>query len=212
MWSACAAIALVAPLAGCGSSGSHAATDSTRGTESASVPPGVAAGLGAGSQHPGPRGPSIGVATGAREKNGQIRARNTCNGGNVSPQLSWKGLPGVLSSTKEIVILVHTISSGKVTTNWAVAGVNPSVNYVEYGQVPKGAVVGRNSYGELGYNVCPPHHEGLITMGIDALPVALHLKQGFDPKVLNKPLESPEVQWGSAVLFGTVKGSTERKP
>lgn len=194
-------------LAGCGSGGSSSAghTGSTGATgkqlSGVPLPPGGSGGPN------GAHGPTIGVATGARAPNGVVRTIHTCFGMNISPQLSWKGLPGALSNAKEIVILVKTLSHGKIETNWAVAGIKPTVNYIHAGELPAGAIVGKNSYGEVGYKLCPPNHEGLITMGIDALPEVVSVKRGFDPAVLNHALESPEVNWGSAVMFASSKAA-----
>ena len=205
---ALAAVGLLATLAGCGSSGSSTAKSSgatgTTGSRLAGVP--LTPGGGQGGPN-GAHGPTIGVATGARAPNGVVREIHTCYGRNISPQLSWKGLPGALASAKEIVVLVHTLSRGKIETNWAVAGIKPSVDYIAPGTVPAGAIVGKNSYGEVGYKLCPPNHEGLITMGIDALPEVIPLKTGFDPNTLNKALESPEVAWGSSVMFASIKAA-----
>jgi phosphatidylethanolamine-binding protein (PEBP) family uncharacterized protein len=197
----------LAILAACGSSGGSTSAKSTgatgtTGSRLAGVP--LAPGQGQGGPN-GAHGPTIGVATGARAPNGVVREIHTCYGRNISPQLSWKGLPGALANAKEIVVLVHTLARGKVETNWAVAGIKPSVDYIPPGRLPPGAIVGKNSYGEVGYRLCPPNHEGLITMGIDALPEVVPLKSGFDPSTLNKALESPEVAWGSAVMFGSTK-------
>jgi phosphatidylethanolamine-binding protein (PEBP) family uncharacterized protein len=205
---ALAAAGLLAILAGCGSSGNAKTADTTGATGSTGsripgvIPPGPSQGGPNGSH-----GPTIGVATGARAPNGVVREIHTCYGRNISPQLSWKGLPGALASAKEIVVLVHTLARGKVETNWAVAGIKPSTNYIPPGALPPGAIVGKNSYGEVGYKLCPPHHEGLITMGIDALPEVVPVKTGFDPSALNKALENPEVAWGSAVMFASTKAS-----
>lgn len=203
------AVALLATLAGCGSSGGSTSTKSSgasgaTGSRLAGVP--LAPGQSGGGPN-GSHGPTIGVATGARAPNGVVREIHTCYGRDISPQLSWKGLPGALASAKEIVVLVHTLSRGKVETNWAVAGIKPSVDYIPPDALPPGAIVGKNSYGEVGYKLCPPKHEGLITMGIDALPEVIPLKTGFDPSTLNHALESPEVAWGSAVMFASVRAS-----
>ena len=49
-------------------------------------------------------------------------------------------------------------------------GSSPASTTSRRARLPPGAIVGKNSYGEVGYKLCPPNHEGLITMGIDALP------------------------------------------
>ncbi|MHB8490771.1 MAG: YbhB/YbcL family Raf kinase inhibitor-like protein [Solirubrobacteraceae bacterium] len=154
-----------------------------------------------------PHSPTIGVVTGAELPGGMIASRYTCHGADISPQLSWKGLPGALSGAKEVLVLVRTIvRHHPVITNWAVAGISPAVNYLGAGRLPPGAVVGRNSFGEIGYSLCPPSsgpgEGGLITIAIYGLPEVIPLKPGFSPAVLKGHLEGPGIQWGSVVLFG----------
>jgi len=183
--------AVVFVLAGCGSSGSKTATtsSSTASRPTGFLPP----------QTPPPsniKAATIGVASGAVAPNGTFRARYTCHGEEITPQLSWKGLPGVLEDAKEIVVLAHTFTRHGITTNWAIANISPSVDYIEATELPKGAILGKNSYGKVGYTMCPPKG-ALISIGIDALPRKVPLKQGFDPKELDAILESGEVHWGS---------------
>jgi phosphatidylethanolamine-binding protein (PEBP) family uncharacterized protein len=181
-------------LGGCGSSSSKPSSAARTGTFAPPLPVQPQG-------NPRAHGATIGVASGAHDKNGVILPRFTCKGANVSPQLSWKGLPGVLADTKEIVILAHTLTKKGIQINWAVANIKPSVNYIEATQLPHGAIVGRNSFGTLGYNMCPPKG-ALISIGIDALPREVPVKPGFDPKTLYPILESGEVQWGSVVMVG----------
>lgn len=205
---ACVAFALA--IGGCGSSGTgssatgHAASSTSGAAGNASSPPGQT-----------PHAPTIGVATGAEGPGQVIEARYTCHGANTSPQLSWKGLPGALAGAKEVIILVRTIARGHgITTNWAVAGISPTVTYIRAGTLPPGAVVGRNSFGQVGYSVCPPPNTpgvgGLITMAVYALPEQLGLTSGFSPEALKGHLERSGVQWGSVLLFGHTPETTSR--
>jgi phosphatidylethanolamine-binding protein (PEBP) family uncharacterized protein len=184
---------VLAVAGGCGSSSTpqRSATASERSSPAAPGAP-------AQSSH----SPSIGVATGARAKNNVIWPRYTCYGENASPQLSWKGLPGVIAGAKEVLIVVRTLQRGSVSTNWAVAGISPSVDYFPARTLPKGAIVGRNSFGKIGYSVCPSNSaSALVTIGVYALPTAHALKSGFDVESLRTELASPEVQWGSVLLL-----------
>ncbi|HLI32771.1 MAG TPA: hypothetical protein VKU89_08550 [Solirubrobacteraceae bacterium] len=161
---------------------------------------------GQGSQQP--HGPTIAIVTGAEQKNGAINPVNTCRGRNRQPEISWKPLNGTTGA--EQLILVRTLIHGQQrVTNFAMAGLPPTMNYLEAETIPKGAVLGRNSFGTLKYDVCPPEipahasprSGGLITFAVYALPQKLHLKPGFDPESLKPYLEEPGTAWGSVVLF-----------
>jgi phosphatidylethanolamine-binding protein (PEBP) family uncharacterized protein len=96
---------------------------------------------------------------------------------------------------------VRTILEGHVTTDWAVTGISPSLQRIQAGKLPSGAIVGKNSSGKVGYSLCPPPG-ALVTMGVYAFPHKLGLKPGFDPNLLKPLLGSTEVQWGGAAMLG----------
>lgn len=141
---------------------------------------------------------SIAVESSARASNGVVAPQYTCKGANVSVPATWAGVrPGA----KEIVILVRSIvRAGNGTVNWAVAGINPSVQSIAAGKLPAGAVVGRNSFGQDGYSLCPKG-AALVTVDVFAFAHTLGLKQGFDPAPLAAEAASPSVQWGSLLLY-----------
>jgi phosphatidylethanolamine-binding protein (PEBP) family uncharacterized protein len=133
---------------------------------------------------------SIAVASSARLSSGEIAARNTCTGGNVSPPVRWAGLA---AGTKEIVVLVRSLSHSHGAINWAVAGIGPSVESIAEGKLPAGAIVGRNSYGHNGYSLCPGSSPALVTIDVLAYPRTLGLHPGFSAGTLN----SVGLQWGT---------------
>jgi phosphatidylethanolamine-binding protein (PEBP) family uncharacterized protein len=143
------------------------------------------------------------VTTPARHSDGTIDPKYTCHGANVSPPLKWHGPPEILAGTKEFLVIVRTISNGHLATSWAVAGIGPHVRELQEGTLPPGAVVGRNSFGQQGYSVCPPvpTRSALISMGVYALNHPIALKTGFDVESLKPALESSETHWGSSIMF-----------
>jgi Raf kinase inhibitor-like YbhB/YbcL family protein len=82
-----------------------------------------------------------------------IDARFTCDAGDVSPMISWTAPP---AGTVEMALLMIDESADFV--HWAVVGIPPTA-----GQKPEGtpfaggAIEGKNSFGNLGYQgPCPP--------------------------------------------------------
>jgi phosphatidylethanolamine-binding protein (PEBP) family uncharacterized protein len=188
------AAGMLIALSGCGSSSTGTPHAEHTSTATVPTPPHRA-----GSSRSGGHTASIGVLSAARMGNLVINPRYTCYGQDISPPLDWAGVP---SKTKETVIFVRTIWHGGVTTNWAVAGISPSLSAIAAGKVPAGGIVGRNSSGKVGYSLCPPAGApALITMGVYAFPRTLPLKEGFDPNTLTHELASGEVQWGGVSML-----------
>jgi phosphatidylethanolamine-binding protein (PEBP) family uncharacterized protein len=133
--------------------------------------------------------------------NALLARRYTCRGANVSPPVRWVGVTG---QAKEILVLVRTLlGPGRFVVNWAVAGISPSAQGIAEGKLPAGAIVGRNSFGRVGYSLCPAKGAplGLVVIAVNALPHKLGLPPGFDPAVVNSESIQPGVQWGSVFAY-----------
>ena len=92
-----------------------------------------------------------------------------CKGGNVSPALAWSGAP---AGTQSFALLMHDpdAPTGSGWWHWIVYNIPPGTYALaagagdpKKGQMPAGAVQGRNDYGSAGYGgPCPPpgspHH------------------------------------------------------
>jgi phosphatidylethanolamine-binding protein (PEBP) family uncharacterized protein len=182
---------------GCGSSGksSHASASaaSEHGSTGATRPP-------ESSQRP--TFASIGVLSRAKLPSGRMSPKYTCKGQNISPPLVWGG---VGPEAQELVVVVRTLTRGKITTNWIVGGINPKLHQIKDGTVPSGAVVGRNSFGQASYSLCPPTDKpALVVMGIYALPHKLSLQPGFNQGEVNRVVLNPGVTWGSTTALAGV--------
>ncbi len=108
---------------------------------------------------------------------------HTCDGRDVSPPLHVAGLPG---ATKELVVVMRDPDApGGNFIHWEIAHLEPSHGSLSLasGVAPAGTVLGRNSYGSLGYRgPCPPSgpaHHYVIT--VYALGQASGLGKGFSP-------------------------------
>ena len=81
-----------------------------------------------------------------------IPAKYTCDGQNVSPLITWTGVP---EGTVEIAIQVIDLDSEDYT-HWVITGIDPAAGRIEEGKVPAGAVQSKNSSGTIGYTgPCP---------------------------------------------------------
>jgi Raf kinase inhibitor-like YbhB/YbcL family protein len=130
----------------------------------------------------GPAGSVAAIALGSDFKPGATISRaHTCDGQDVSPPLHLTGLP---SATKELVVVMRDPDApGGNFIHWVVAHLKPASRSVSLpaGVTPPGVVLGRNSFGSVGYRgPCPPSgpaHHYVIT--VYALGQASGLARGF---------------------------------
>ena len=87
--------------------------------------------------------------------NGLIPVQYTCDGDNVSPPLTWSGIP---EGTAELVLLLEDLDGpGGTQVYWVLFGLNPASVGLEEGKVPAEAVGGKNDYGRTDWaGPCPP--------------------------------------------------------
>lgn len=116
-----------------------------------------------------------------------LPAAYTCKGKDTWPELSWSGVP---ADTAELVLLVLNLEpvNEAFFFDWAVAGIDPSLKGIESGQLPKGAILGKNSFGKEGYSICPAASKETIIFALYALPASLGARKGFDPAALRKEI------------------------
>lgn len=88
---------------------------------------------------------------------GDIDARYTCDGLNISPALSWGAVP---PGTVEIAIVLvdeSAVSDGQPFVHWVIGGLDPAEIALVEGDVPLGAPQALNFFGDVGYGgPCPP--------------------------------------------------------
>lgn len=128
-----------------------------------------------------------------------MSAKYTCDGGNESPPLKWSGLP---PEAAELVLLALNMNpvDEALFFDWAVAGIDPDVTEIEEGKLPRGAVVGTNSFGERAYGLCPPGASENYIFMLYAIPTELSPQPGFDPLELR---EEVLAQSGNVGLLAT---------
>jgi hypothetical protein len=176
---------LLLAASGCGGSGSGSTSSAT---QSANV--GAAATSSTAGSTPAPAASASLTLSSAVFKAGApiaggepgIPARYTCDGADISPPVSWKGVPG--DATELLLLVVDLNVSTHLSVSWAVAGLEPSRHGLPAGLPPADAILGRNSAGQDGYSICPPKgvptHFGVLLF---ALQRGLGLHRGFDPEL-----------------------------
>jgi Raf kinase inhibitor-like YbhB/YbcL family protein len=143
--------------------------------------------------------------------NGQpIPRRHTGDGEDLSPPLSWSGIP---ASARELAMIVDdpdaptkepwvhwVIYLLKPTEEGLVEGVPPVISP----SFPAGAIQGKNSWGSVGYRgPAPPKGHGVhrYFFKLYAFDRPLNLPEGLDKKGLLKAIEGHIVD--QAELLGT---------
>lgn len=83
---------------------------------------------------------------------------SSCEGDNVSPPLSWTGVP---AAAVELALVVRDPDAPDGDfVHWVVTGLSPAVSAIGAGSVPEGAVEARNDISEFGwFGPCPPPGE-----------------------------------------------------
>ena len=117
-----------------------------------------------------------------------------CDGGNVSPQLSWQGAP---EGTKAFAVMGHDpdAPTGSGWWHWQLINIPKNVTELAAGAgnpnkdgSPEGSTSGRNDYGEAGFGgACPPEGNGVH-------------RYRFTVHALSQKLEVPDN--ASAALIG----------
>jgi Raf kinase inhibitor-like YbhB/YbcL family protein len=112
----------------------------------------------------------IHVSSPAFAAGGAIPPRFTCQGQDISPPLSWSGVP---RATRELELVMRDPDApGGNFIHWQLAGIPASTRSLAAGQIPQGAKAGRNGFGTMGYRgPCPPAgpaHHYLITVSARA--------------------------------------------
>lgn len=113
---------------------------------------------------------------------GNLPATYTCDGKDSWPELRWQNVP---AGTAELILYAMSVQpdqEGLLVVNWALGGLDPSLEGIEAGALPKGAVAGTNAYGKRDYEICPSGSGEIYMFAVYALPRALSPKPGFDAR------------------------------
>jgi len=101
------------------------------------------------------------LVSSAFKQEGEIPSRFSCDGRNISPELSWNDAP---SDTKSFALIMHDpdapVSGG--FTHWLIYNIPANVHHIpenapNQDQLPGGGMQGKNNSGRYGYTgPCPP--------------------------------------------------------
>lgn len=91
-----------------------------------------------------------------------IDVRNTCDGDDVAPAVSWGAVPTGAVEIAIVMVDDSTAEDGQdALVHWVIAGLDPTEIALVEGDVPDGAVQALNDFGAVGYTgPCPPAGEG----------------------------------------------------
>lgn len=125
---------------------------------------------------------------------GTIPKQFTCDGENVSPQLSWSGPP---AGTKTFALIVQDPDAPAGTwTHWLLFDIPASTtqlseNVAKTEELPDGARQGKNDFGKIGYGgPCPPPGKPhRYFFKLYALGSKINLKAGASKQELQQAME-----------------------
>lgn len=122
------------------------------------------------------------------EGTGSLPPTYTCDGKDTWPTLKWQGVP---ADSKELILFAMAMEpvNEALFFDWAVAGLDPSLEGIEADKLPAGAITGKNGFGKNGYSICPPQGKPeTFLFSLYAIPSPLAPKRGFDPAALREQI------------------------
>jgi Raf kinase inhibitor-like YbhB/YbcL family protein len=139
----------------------------------------------------------------------------TCDGANISPDLSWTDVP---KGAKSLVLVVEDPDAPAGTwVHWTVYNIPVDAKGLPSGvpnllNLPHGVQQGKNSFHKIGYGgPCPPpgHGPHRYFFRLYALDAVLDIRPGVDRRELDEAMKSHIV--GRAELVGRFERQTTRK-
>lgn len=134
------------------------------------------------------------ISTKSFSAGGEIPKRYTCDGADISPQLSWSGTP---PGSQSLALIGDDPDAPRGTwTHWVVYDLPASTKELaedvrKVDQLPGGGSQGRNDFGKTGYNgPCPPpgkpHRYFFRVFALDKM---LALKPGASRKEVESAMQ-----------------------
>lgn len=146
-------------------------------------------------QHPTKeRSPMLRLTSVAFKHEAKIPGEFSCDGRNISPELSWSGAP---AGTESFALVMHDPDAPMPGgyTHWLLYNIPASVkrlpeNVPNQDQLPGGGIQGKNSSGKYGYTgPCPPSGTHRYYFKLYALNAALDPAAGASKESLEKAME-----------------------
>lgn len=149
----------------------------------------------------------------AFQAGGKIPQQFTCEGQDVSPDLSWSEAP---KETKSFALVVHDPDAPRVDgfVHWVLYNIPASTNHIaqnvpKNGSIPELGLQGRNDSGKIGYiGPCPPSGTHRYFFRLYALRSSLSLGPDATYKEVMSGMEGTIIE--QAELMGTYAKVTEK--
>ena len=137
-----------------------------------------------------------------------IPIRYTCDGGSISPPLSWSGVP---AGTRSLALILHDPDAPKPGgfTHWIMYNIDPRAKSLPEGiparaRIGGSVVQGSNDAGRPGYfGPCPPSGMHRYFLTLYALDTTLNLKPGASQPQIEAAMKGHILK--TAVLMGTYR-------
>ena len=129
--------------------------------------------------------------------NGKIPGVYTCDGENISPPLTFSGVPK--SAQSLVLIMDDPDAPSGVWVHWLLWNIRAETQTIEEGETPKEAVAGTTSFGVAQYGgPCPPNGEHRYFFKLYALDAELELpkettKEGLEEAMTGHVLDKSEL-------------------
>jgi len=125
---------------------------------------------------------------------GNIPRQFTCEGEDISPDLTWKNAP---SGTKSFALIVHDPDAPRAGgfTHWVVYNIPAKVTHIPQAaprgeKLPSGGIQGKNDFGQTGYRgPCPPSGTHRYYFYLYALDTELKLPSGATKDDVEKAIK-----------------------
>ena len=136
---------------------------------------------------------SLRLTSRAFQNEGTIPEKYSKMGGNISPQLSWTGLP---EGTRSLVLIVDDPDApGGEFVHWLVYGIPPDATELPEHLPRSAARQGLNGFGELGYGgPQPPSGTHHYVFHLYALDTDSTLPPGMDRQELDGDIEGHVIE------------------
>jgi len=128
-----------------------------------------------------------------------IPKRQACDGGGLTPPLSWSGAP---SGTRSFAVVVDDLDA-RGFTHWLLFNIPASTTSLTEGikraTLPAGAAEGSNDFGTMGYGgLCPPlgthrYSHRVYALDVPALELSPPTKERFEAAVKTHVLAVAEL-------------------
>ncbi len=153
----------------------------------------------------------------AFQHEGEFPKRYTCEGENISPELSWEGAP---KETKFFVLILHDPDAPRRNgfTHWLLYDIPAAIDRVRenvpgHEQLADAALQGRNDSGEIGYTgPCPPTGRHRYFTRLYALREKLGLPAGATADEVQIALDGKVIEQCELMATYQKSGAAFREP